>query len=250
MEEHLIIYIDFLGFAEATVEWDDKKAKQIIKLLHDLANLRSEFKLIKTERSDGHSIEMRPTVTTFSDHIVMSYPIEKLQILGGENFIEITLFMIQRLVGALAAAAMNLGLLIRGGATIGQLYHADAVVMGKAMVEAYKLESKVALYPRIAFSRKLYSRVLTESRSLILSKDNDGITHLNYFSSMVLAGGGEPGEGFPLRLKIWLDNANDVIKSNIENFEKNEDWNKLSKWVWFNKHFEPIAKIHASNFKL
>lgn len=54
------------------------------------------------------------------------------------------------------------------------------------MVEAYELESRHAIYPRIAVSRALYSRVKFEPRNHVLLTDHDGITHLNYFTSMLL----------------------------------------------------------------
>lgn len=39
--------------------------------------------------------------------------------------------------------------LLRGGITIGDLYHDGSIVYGSAMNEAYLLESKKAKYPRI-----------------------------------------------------------------------------------------------------
>ena len=51
---------------------------------------------------------------------------------------------------------MSKGILLRGGITVGQLCHKDNIVYGPAMVEAYELESKSAIYPRVIVSEKFY----------------------------------------------------------------------------------------------
>lgn len=75
----------------------------------------------------------------------------------GENR-HLWLLQAQKLVAAIAAAALKLGVLIRGGATVEQLHHEQGVVLGEAMVEAYQLESSVSIYSRITVSRKIYSQ--------------------------------------------------------------------------------------------
>lgn len=238
MKEHLIFFIDFVGFANATKHWDSQQMAALILLLHNLASLRSEFDLGEQPAENGTRYNIRPAVTTFSDHIVISYPIEGMQKLGGGDTIGTILLLSQRLISGLAAAAMSLGLLIRGGATVGPLYHSGGVVIGTAMIEAYELESKVAVYPRIAVSRKAYSQIKAQPRSSLVLQDDDGITHLNYFTHMILAGGNPPGEDYKKRLTSWLAGARQIISTNIAEFEREERWNELSKWVWFKKHLE------------
>ncbi|HVQ40357.1 MAG TPA: hypothetical protein VMS31_22640, partial [Pyrinomonadaceae bacterium] len=229
MDEQLIFYIDFLGFTEAIRSWDEEKMVTLIGLMSDLASLRCEFDFIEEPENEGFKI--RPEVSTFSDHIVISYPTKHLLKLNEEDSLSIGLILVRKLVAQIAAAAMRLGFLIRGGATVGPLYHSGGVVLGKALVESYELESRVSIYPRIAVSRKLYSQVKINPRSLVLLEDHDGITHFNYFPSMILSA--EPRER-----TTWLANARRTVAENIENFEREECWNKLAKWVWFGNSFE------------
>ena len=238
MSEHLIFFIDFLGFSKATCDWDEPKMAALIKLLHDLASLRSEFSFGEKLREGGTEFHIRPAITTFSDHIVISYPAKHMVKLGEDDYLGSALLLSQHLIGGLAANAMRLGLLIRGGATIGNLYHAGGVVIGKAMVEAYELESRVAIYPRIVVARKLYSQVKTTPRDMVLLEDHDGITHFNYFVSMILAGGGSPGADFKQQMNAWLAEARRIIAENIDTFEKQERWNELAKWAWFKNNLE------------
>ncbi|MFY9288467.1 MAG: hypothetical protein WAO98_08185 [Alphaproteobacteria bacterium] len=242
MQQQLVFYIDFLGFADAVNDWSEEKKLKLISLLHNLESLKSEYNLTETKIDNGTQYNIKPSITTFSDHIVISYPIDDLrEKMKDSNPVFTALVLAHSMIGALAAQALNLGLLIRGGATIGPLYHTKGVVMGKAMVEAYELESRVADYPRIAVSRKIYSDI-KGGHGIVLLKDIDGITHLNYFQRMILAGGGEPGNSFPKKYNEWIENAKKIISENIEKFEKQEDWRRLKKWVWLNSRFEEEYK--------
>jgi hypothetical protein len=247
MEEHLIIYIDLIGFSEATRIWDESKMEALTNMLHNFAELSGEFSASKIPaEGGGHQLHLRPEITTFSDHIVMSYPIKKLKEFEEDNSIGLTLILAQGLIGALASEALNLGFLIRGGVTIGNLYHQKRVVIGEAMTEAYELESRVAVYPRIVVSRKVYSR---EGGGIGVIKDTDGIRYLDYYVRMVLAGGGQPGDEFKIRLRAWYANVTEIISKNIQIFEEKEDWNKLAKWVWIEEKVKRVRSMFPTFFE-
>jgi hypothetical protein len=124
-----------------------------------MALMRSEFDLQTTDRVDGgreHSIV--PAISGFSDNIVISYPLSSLFSNGrlDERFGSlVVLGQFQKLVSIIAAAALRIALLVRGGATIGKLFHAQGVVFGDALVDAYRVESKVAKYPRVVLSHSI-----------------------------------------------------------------------------------------------
>lgn len=48
---------------------------------------------------------------------------------------------------------LEFGYLARGAVVKGPLYHDDNMVFGSALVEAYRLENQIALYPRIMISK-------------------------------------------------------------------------------------------------
>jgi len=231
MNEHLIFYIDLLGTRDAIKSSGEAKQAGLIKLLSYVASLRGEFNL-RAESKEGLAVStIRPAVSTFSDHIVTSYPMEQLSRLDERDGLGRALHLTQEgIIAYLAGAAVPLGFLVRGGATVGPLYHSGGIVLGAAMVEAYELESRHAIYPRIAVSRKLYSRVKFAPRHHVLLTDHDGITHLNYFTSMLL----RCKEAEDTRGE-WLTKARRVIEANIARFEREERWNELGKWVWFEK---------------
>jgi len=247
MEEHLVVYIDLLGSKAAVSQWDKERIERLVDLLHGIATLRSDF--VPSEETVPHAgsgvtrVKLPvPAVSTFSDHLVVSYPTEALRTWAGERYLgAVSLHPAQWLISQLAAESMKLGLLIRGGATVGPLHHAGGVVVGQAMIEAYELESRVAIYPRIPVSRKLYAQLESAAPGVsrfVFLEDADGIRHLNYFDFMLHAGGGQPGEMFAERLGSWLIDARRAICESIKKFEAEERWNELAKWTWIRNRVE------------
>jgi len=85
------------------------------------------------------------TITTFSDCLVISFKaIEKSEVF--HTLLEIK-WMIMRLIYR--------GILCRGAITYGKLIHTDEVLFGPALTEAYILETKVALYPRVILHKDI-----------------------------------------------------------------------------------------------
>lgn len=234
MDEHLTLYVDFLGTRAAISEWDKQKLDSLTRLLHGVANLRSDFaSLSESPTGSGTQVKIQPVVTTFSDHLVISYPLEILaKTFLGDACIRLT--NVQGLTASIAALAMKLGLLIRGGLAVGPLHHEQGVVLGPALVEAYCLESRVAIYPRIAVSRKIYTEARKSAYApQVLLTDQDGIAHLNYFSRLITV-----GPKFGEQFDDWLNRIQNTIKGNVERFEREEKWNQLSKWAWFRNQIE------------
>ena len=91
--------------------------------------------------SDNEGLEQATgiKVTTFSDSIIISYPANKED---GLFLLLINIIHLQLELGAL-------GIMIRGGIAIGGVYHDGRMVFGPAMNEAYMLESRRAVYPRV-----------------------------------------------------------------------------------------------------
>lgn len=59
---------------------------------------------------------------------------------------------------------LEYGYLARGAVVKGPLYHDDQMVFGSALVEAYRLESQIALYPRIMISKPVAQELYSFSK--------------------------------------------------------------------------------------
>ena len=71
----------------------------------------------------------------------------------------------------LSRMLLRSGYFARGGITKGRLYHDQNMVFGPAQVEAYRLESEVAKYPRILIPRSVATEGLNYSKDATHWKD-------------------------------------------------------------------------------
>src|SRR3990167_2294781 len=148
-ENCIIAYIDLLGFKEAVA--DEEKMESILDLLTQFIKQNGDHTPewgydTKTNEPIIQSISS----SAFSDHIVISFLVIE------DSYEDIRLLMVmqklQNHIGDIAMTALSKGFLIRGAVTIGKLYHQNNMVFGKALVDAYNLESQTAIYPRILIS--------------------------------------------------------------------------------------------------
>ena len=114
---------------------------------------------------ENRETSMHPTVTSFSDCVVVSSPITNAT----------SCEMVLALATKYWDRWLDNGFLGRGGATVGQLVHRNGVVFGPALVEAYELEAKTAVYPRIIGTDKLIETMqqLELSPELYFRRDED-----------------------------------------------------------------------------
>ncbi|WFU21026.1 hypothetical protein QA649_23175 [Bradyrhizobium sp. CB1717] len=234
--KHFVLYLDFLGMSQAVNSPSQDQLRQLIALLTKVAAQKTSFSIDGHSQPDGsYKFKVTPEVSTFSDNIVASYPIvepgdEKTEAILVEMYVKVA----QDFAIGVAIEALKIGMLTRGGLTIGQLYHSNGVVLGEAMVDAYNLESRVATYPRIAVSSRIYQIInrLTIRTDTVhrLAEDTDGIWYLRCYSEMVR------------RIKLaerksWFQSVLKTADENIAHFEARESWNELAKWSWFKRRF-------------
>jgi hypothetical protein len=236
LTRHLVLYLDFLGMSRAVNLPSEDRIRELISLLTKVAAQKTEFSIDGHSQTDGsYKFKVTPEVSTFSDNIVASYPILQPEGADMENLlVEMYVKVAQDLAVGVAIDALNIGMLTRGGLTIGQLYHSNGVVLGEAMVDAYNLESRVATYPRIAVSSRVYRTIKNlEIRSDTverLAEDTDGIFYLRCYSEMVRHIEASQREA-------WFQSVLKIADDNIASFEGKESWNEMAKWSWFKKRF-------------
>jgi hypothetical protein len=248
-EDHIVLFLDFLGFSEASVQFDDDRQVEILELLRAISDLRSEFN-VKNEHRDDGSIQttLKPTVTTFSDHIVISYPIERMEtdvLKGSSDFLVIN--QISLYVSIIAASALKIGFLIRGGIAKGKLYHADGVVFGEALVKAYRLESHVAIYPRVVVSDDIVGNIQARLSPWV-KRDFDGLSCVDYFLDSVIRAS-PPGEEYAQNTQTWFREIIQQLKRNIDRLKSLENSNAArAKWIWFAKQLHVSLKRQNPQF--
>lgn len=252
-QEQFTLFIDLLGFKEA-IEQAAPKIEQIKEFLRKLAKLCGPYEL----EIGGESISFRPAVSTFSDCIVCSYPFQttvgRFRRAEGVALLSV-ISQIQSLISEFAADALRLGLLLRGGIALGDLYHAPPmksdpephIIFGRGLIDAHALESKCAIYPRIVVSPEIIRRIDITDLELrgtgYLLKCDDGLWCINYFDKLANYAGCEarysPTTGDKVSILLWRKHVLELARRNIRKFESGENQaaEKYAKWSWFKKQF-------------
>ena len=132
-EKRIVVFLDILGFSTMI---EDSKVDTPLR--------RKIKRAVEIIRESADTDETGRAVSTFSDSAVISYPLHKESSLF---YLLIDIIHLQLKIGAL-------GIMFRGGIAIGDCFHDGNIIFGPAMNEAYRLESKVAKWPRVVISEE------------------------------------------------------------------------------------------------
>lgn len=162
---YYVAHLDILG-ARAEMKNEDNN-EHFIKLKEIYENA-----LIQAKSSIANYDEKEFFIKIFSDNILIAIELEN------NDINKIKLQKIINLVGLIQLNALRLGLLLRGGISLGTLKIEDVFIYGKALVEAVELEEDIAVYPRIILNPKL------KNANNFVKQDSDGYFYVNsyYFS--------------------------------------------------------------------
>lgn len=180
-QKSVVAFVDILGFQMA------------VENPNNVKNILSILKQFKTGDSEGCSsqltaegttviISLNPTVTAFSDSIVISIPENVLK--PPTSWCHAIIEVLNR-IQILANRLIQDGFLLRGGITIGDLHHEDGIVFGPGLNRAYELESKAAKFPRVLASQEVIDAFNTDTNggaSKYFILDQDEKYFLDYLS--------------------------------------------------------------------
>lgn len=234
-EEHIVAFIDLLGFKDAVNANRQVEILKLLQLFIKLRNEESKINSIKFEKQETYNIS--PAISVFSDNIVISLPVKNEL----PNHVEFgTFFAMARCIELIAAKALEKGFLIRGGIAQGNLYHQGGIIFGDALLEAIKLESSVAVYPRVLISAEVLKSHKTAKMPRYHVIDYDGLSMLHYGPGLFIEGimGIPQSEEYKLNLKNRISDYDTIITNNLKALETN--LRVYSKWAWFSRYYEKI----------
>jgi hypothetical protein len=168
-EERLVAFIDVLGFADLVLASGDNT--QALEKVGKLAATNKLFDAFFAKLMD------RAKTAFFSDSFVISMdPTEIIYLV--------------REIGFLARYLILLGLPCRGAISCGALHHEGRIVVGPALVRAYKMEKSAAKYPRVILDaaamecwRAEFAAEPAHADCVTLVKtDQEGMSYLDLFN--------------------------------------------------------------------
>ncbi|MDD4169268.1 MAG: hypothetical protein PHD36_03250 [Desulfotomaculaceae bacterium] len=187
--DRVIAYLDILGFRQKVNE-SSNSTEEMSRICSALKFLTYDYNKLYNSfySSNDEFVKSGRRVTAFSDSIIISYP---------KN--EETMIFLLVDVMLLQAHLAFLGFMLRGGIAFGKVFHSGNIAFGPALVRAYELESKTAIYPRVILEKNYFKEYdydlqylnpkllkihpnLTDKNHLVhlAQKDNDGLYYVNF----------------------------------------------------------------------
>ncbi|WNJ93027.1 hypothetical protein [Bosea sp. 685] len=178
-KKRALAFIDFLGFRSKieqmprNVEIYELIKENLNEIKSDLVQRKStQLSSPELGRFGGYYYPLE--ATQFSDSLVLSV---EPKAAGVETLIEI--------VGSLSDRLLMKGLFIRGGIALGWAYHEENIVFGKAMNDAYDIESKKAIFPRVVIDDLIFKKIPDWCKEMNISRDNDGLLYIKPFTNLI-----------------------------------------------------------------
>lgn len=199
-------FLDLLGFSSKTkASYKSNTGDQLLQEFYEA--FTDQIKRMKKD-SENSLLYFK----SFSDNVLLAHPRFSNDMESEFGFI---LWSIKEYQLAMAIK----GYFIRGGLSIGQLFVDDDNVYGEALIDAYHLESKVAINPMVVLCDKTMKLVehhlsyydeewAPQLNDLLVN--NDGRYFINYLSECV----NDTGSGYELdfeSLKAHRDRINEAL---------------------------------------
>lgn len=222
-EDRYIAFVDILGFSGLV-----KRTESEPELIEKLATILEAFK-VNAELSEKREQSNAPEdyglrISSFSDCILLSANSNSI----GSVILAITCIH-------LCIQLLSLGILTRGAISHGKLIHTNRIVFGQGLIDAYHLENKVAVYPRIILDQKfvemLFSKSSMQSSSDFVRRDHDGLYHLHIFQAQLST----------MSLKGSLESNMTLGRSEIEKAVNELDMSIKAKAGWLARYFNEYA---------
>ncbi len=183
----ILIFIDILGFKEHINRTTKSESKNHIEDINSLFDeIDSYYTLCKDSAGVGQILPKSLTITTFSDSIVVSFNSNEFS-----HFFDV-IYSVAKYINI---KAIEKGFLLRGVIVEGDIFQTTNKIFGPALIEAYELETKASIYPRIIISEEILSKKLRAessdkrtisdfNKNTVYQIDFDGMGYIDYLSNV------------------------------------------------------------------
>jgi hypothetical protein len=235
-ENRIVAFIDILGFSnivENTVIDPNIENEKVLALRNALIGINENANWLNTNADSRR-------ITQFSDSIIISFLDN--DDLAFRNFLENVSRVIIKLF-------LKNKFLVRGGVCKGKLLHEDKVIFGPAFNESYRLENKVAIYPRIIIkSEDIEQLVENDELSLTYLAEEDNYYYFDYLVSpsfLYYHSDECDNEFYALKYySFYLPYLRSFI---VEQINANHPHNLLCKYLWLRDKFNALlTTLHAN----
>lgn len=239
-EPRIVAFLDVMGWA-AAIATSANSVEETQRLGIAIQSLNAHVNLTTWEREHGgpDGWPGNPMMTQFSDSLLISFATDR----HAKSNLESTL-------SAVIMGLMFNGFVVRGAVTFGQMIHRETLAFGPAMVEAYKLEQKSAMDPRIILSPDLAEtwgagEPVYDPRGALLGhrrlwrQDDDGVYFFDHLSnplgSFILNDQHELPATFLKHMTKWRE----IIVQRMEEHRRTPS--VIRKYAWLARYFNRVC---------
>ena len=239
-DERVVCFLDILGFREFIKK--DKGQKSLNSVRDLLLNIRPgtlcQEEPVGEDISQNLAEKYGALVVQFSDCIFISMK-------------EVSYDSLDWLYSLILNVTSNMiesGMMCRGAITIGDIYHKSknrSLLFGPAVIDAYEMESKCAIFPRVIVAKVLEQRQSNlrsrsnrtkDRRSLsakYLSRDSDDFLYVDYFQKLY------DFKRFPKLTRRHLQHVREHIVTQLEKVESQSVEQKMN---WAKRKYNNYLK--------
>ena len=243
-EQRIVAFIDILGFKALLNDTTDNKGNDnedainkvvsAYEAIRDIWDLDKKADYLNTNSSDTKKVSI------FSDCLVVSFEINQ----SSEVFF--TLLEIKWLIMRLISRRI----LCRGAVSLGKFIHTENYLFGPALVEAYTLESKAAVYPRVILDHTVIEAGASNGSNhhsfsqeheyvqLLLEQDSDGMYYIDYFFK-AQSELDDPEYDFP----EYIDNLAEIIRKGLMSSSHHSKADLRVKFSWMRERYNKMVDI-------
>ena len=226
-KRYIVAFLDLLGASK--IMESDRSQEFLVKI----NKVFEDTERTAYEKYKEYFRDIR--IIAFSDNIAFARKIpEKYEMVTMHRCIKVMEFI--SFINIFLGAALEKGLLFRGGVTIGNLYIDEKMIWGKALVDAHALEEKVAIFPRVVISKELYNWMKAEGMKWWgIKQDFDRVWFVDHFHSVT--------RGKEVLIEKIKELAEQGKKDNAENESV------LQKYEWLERYAQQAEEAEQDEAK-
>lgn len=222
--EHIVAFIDILG-ASKKIKQNASESLNTVHFVYEESLRKAEI-IYSAEEVAG----IKPIIKIWSDNIVVAVPI-----IEGNYYS--ALFSIIVLSTVIQSEFLAHNYLVRGGISVGDFFSDEVMTWGNALLDSYKLESNIAIYPRIVIHPTVFQKAnIAEMEIKRTKRDFDGMLFVDYLQGSDF----KTIDGFIELISCFLKSCSDQLELEYAN-------EKVKQKLYWHQRYLSEKLLHYGN---
>ncbi len=247
--EHLLLFIDILGYSELMLSNNEVKKNNILELQNNalISDKAGHYKKV-THSHEKSTIYTKPLTALLSDTVIYSFPLQDLENCGDQiAFVNAYRYCVKR-IRDIHSLLLTKGMLMRGALVIGKTVNHEGLAYGEALAKANELQK--GKNPFVYFDSDVISfmksRLFGDNIHDFLREDGQNSEYyFDYMDSIMYGSLGDKRQELFKLINSHIEQININLEATAKNESAHKKWRKAA-----NYYSEKISKLNKeiSNF--